>query len=200
MEHCNDAITPTKQRLQLSENEEEQNVHLTQYIRLIGAICYLCNTRPNLAFNVAIASKFMERPKVSHLAAVKRILRYIKRSIGCEIVFPTMDRSRKCNLLDFTNSNWCEDKYDRKSTTEHIFMFDGTQISWCLKKEPVVALSSCETEYITASLCACQAAWLTNLLKELGNNEGEAVTLLVDNVPTINLAKNPIAHGRSNHI
>lgn len=39
-----------------------------------------------------------------------------------------------------------------------------------------------------------------NPLKELGSNEGGAVTLLVDNVSTINLAKNSIAHGRSNHI
>lgn len=39
-----------------------------------------------------------------------------------------------------------------------------------------------------------------NLLKELGNNEGDVVTLLVANIFTINLAKNPIAHGRSKHI
>ena len=39
-----------------------------------------------------------------------------------------------------------------------------------------------------------------NLLEELGNNEGETVTLLVDNVSTINLVKNLIAHERSKHI
>lgn len=39
-----------------------------------------------------------------------------------------------------------------------------------------------------------------NLLEELGNSEGETVTLLVDNVSTINLAKNTIAHGMSKHI
>lgn len=39
-----------------------------------------------------------------------------------------------------------------------------------------------------------------NLLEELGNNEGEAVTLLVDNVSAINLAKNLIARERSKHI
>lgn len=34
----------------------------------------------------------------------------------------------------------------------------------------------------------------------MGNNEGEFATLLVDNVSTINLVKNLIAHGRSKHI
>ncbi|XP_058765508.1 uncharacterized protein LOC131639000 [Vicia villosa] len=36
--------------------------------------------------------------------------------------------------------------------------------------------------------------------EELNSSEGEAITLLVDNVSAINLAKNPIAHGRSKHI
>ncbi|XP_058775646.1 uncharacterized protein LOC131649925 [Vicia villosa] len=36
--------------------------------------------------------------------------------------------------------------------------------------------------------------------EELNSSEGETITLLVDNVSAINLAKNPIAHGRSKHI
>lgn len=79
-------------------------------------------------------------------------------------------------------------------------MFGGTPISRFSKKEPVVALSSCETKYIATLLYACRAMWLMNLLEELNNSEGEAVTFLVDKVSVINLTKNPIAHGRSKHI
>jgi hypothetical protein len=39
-----------------------------------------------------------------------------------------------------------------------------------------------------------------NLLKELDSIEVKAVTLFVDNLSAINLAKNPIAYGRSKHI
>ena len=47
---------------------------------------------------------------------------------------------------------------------------------------------------------ACQANWLSILLSDLNlKTEGEMV-LLVDNKSPINLAKNPIAHGRSKHI
>ena len=76
----------------------------------------------------------------------------------------------------------------------------GTSLCFYSTREPVVALSSCETEYIAASLGACQAMWLMNLLKELGCNDDAATTLFVENVSAINLAKNPIAHGRSKHI
>ncbi|PNX61424.1 copia-type polyprotein, partial [Trifolium pratense] len=72
--------------------------------------------------------------------------------------------------------------------------------SWCSKKEPVVALSSCEAEYIAASLSTCQAIWLKNLIEEISQDKCETVTLKIDNVSAINLAKNPIAHGRSKHI
>lgn len=46
-------------------------------------------------------------------------------------------------------------------------MLGGTPVSWSSRKEPVVALSSCEAEYITASLCVCQATWMVNLIEEI---------------------------------
>ena len=60
---------------------------------------------------------------------------------------------------------------------------------------PIVALSSCEVEYIAAFLCASQVVWLMNLLKELGEKGGNVITLMVDNFFAIILAKNPISHG-----
>lgn len=105
MEYCNVAITPTGPRMQMSKNEHEQNVNPTQYRRMIGSLWYLCNTRLYFAFNVGIVRRFMERPNVSHLAAVKRILRYIKGSIGCKILFPATEKVRNYNLLGYTDFN-----------------------------------------------------------------------------------------------
>ena len=65
----------------------------------------------------------------------------------------------------------------------------------------MVALSSCEAEYIAACNGACQALWLKSLLEELKlKEEGGALTMMIDNQSAINLAKNPVAHGRSKHI
>ncbi|XP_050915500.1 secreted RxLR effector protein 161-like [Lathyrus oleraceus] len=175
MENCNGAISSVEPRMQLSKNEDEQDVDPTQYRRLIGSLRYLCNTRPDLAFSVNIVSRFIGRPKVSHLEVVKRILRYIKGSVGYVILFPAAGTRKNYNLLGFTDSNWCGDKDHRKSIVGYIFTFGVTPILWCSKMEPVVSLSYCEVEYIVALLCACQVVWLMNLLEELGNNEGEGV-------------------------
>ncbi|XP_050892643.1 secreted RxLR effector protein 161-like [Lathyrus oleraceus] len=183
MKHCDIAITPVEPRLHLGKSEHEHDVNPTQCRRLIGFEHYLCNMRHNLDSSVRIVRRFMERPKVSHLKAVKRIIRYIKGSIGCKILFPTTDKGIKYNLLGYTDSNWCGDKDDIKSTVGYIFMFGETPILWCSKKESVVTLSSHEAKYIATSLYVSQAAWLMNLLKELYSEEGEVITLMVDNIP-----------------
>ncbi|GAU23070.1 hypothetical protein TSUD_183690 [Trifolium subterraneum] len=167
MDNCNYAVTPSEPRLQLSKNEEEVEVDPTQYRRLIGPLRYLCNTKPDLAYSVGIVSRFMQKPKLSHLAAVKRILRYIR---------------------------------DRKSTAGYVFLLGGAPIAWSSKKESVVALSSCEAEYIATSLCACQAIWLANLIEEVMGEDHGVVKMRIDNISAINLAQNPVAHGKSKHI
>jgi hypothetical protein len=200
MDQCNSALSPAEPRQQLSSCTEEKDVDSTYYRKIIGSLRYLCNTRPDLAYSVGIVSRFMEKPKSSHLMAVKRILGYVRGTIDYGIMFTGAERGKECKLMGYTDSNWCGDVEDRKSTAGYMFYYGEAPISWCSKKEPVVALSSCEAEYIAASLSTCQAIWLKNLVEEISQEKCDSITLKIDNVSAINLAKNPIAHGRSKHI
>lgn len=121
-------------------------------------------------------------------------------SIGCGIIFPATNKGRSCKFFDYTDSKWCSDKDDRKSTTGYIFMYEETPISWYSKKQQVVALSSCVAEYITVFMYVCQVVWLMDLMNKLCSKENGVMTLMIYNVSAINLAKNLIAHGRSIHI
>jgi hypothetical protein len=64
----------------------------------------------------------------------------------------------------------------------------------------VVALSSCEVEYIAAAAAACEAVWLGRLLAKLIGGAVLAPKLKVDNKSAIALMKNPMHHDRSKHI
>ena len=64
----------------------------------------------------------------------------------------------------------------------------------------MVALSSCETEYIVGSYAACQAIWIRSVLEEMKVEVKKPIVLKIDNKSTINLAKNPFLQGRSKHI
>jgi hypothetical protein len=81
-----------------------------------------------------------------------------------------------------------------------VFYFSSTSFSWTSKKQAIVALSTCEVEYVATSCTVCEAIWLRNLLKELEHPQEEPTVIYVDNQSAIKLAKNPIHHGRSKHI
>jgi hypothetical protein len=74
---CNPSHTPMEQRLKLSKSSTAPAVDPTEYWRIVGALRYLVNTRPDLAYAVGYVSRFMENPTTEHLLAVKTVLRYI---------------------------------------------------------------------------------------------------------------------------
>ncbi|KAK2988268.1 hypothetical protein RJ640_003139 [Escallonia rubra] len=89
---------------------------------------------------------------------------------------------------------------DRKSTTGFVFYLGETTFTWSSKKQPIVALSTCEAEYVAAASCVCHAIWLRKLLEELQQKQEDATKIYIDNKSAIALAKNPIHHERSKHI
>ncbi|XP_057443809.1 uncharacterized mitochondrial protein AtMg00810-like [Lotus japonicus] len=199
MSDCNPSRTPAEV-IQKFDSTVEERVDATEYKQLVGSLRYLCNSRPDICYAVGVLSRFMSEPQKSHLLAAKRVLRYVKGTSDLGIWFPMYGGQGNVDLYGFSDSDWCGDKLDRRSTTGYLFMFQGAPISWVSKKQPVVALSSCEAEYIAGCYAACQAAWLSALLTELGVQLEGSVCLRIDNKSTINLAKNPVAHGRSKHI
>ncbi|XP_052728353.1 secreted RxLR effector protein 161-like [Vigna angularis] len=142
----------------------------------------------------------MECPRMSHLNAVKRILRYLQGTHSYGILLGRGETGEEVQITSYSDADWCGDKEDRKSTAGYIFFMGGTPISWSSRKEPVVALSSCEAEYIAACEATCQATWLGFLLEGLKIELTRRVRLLVDNKSAIDLAKHPASHGRSKHI
>lgn len=140
----------------------------------------------------------MENPTTEHMSAVKQILRYVKGTInlGC-----TYRKGKEGLVLHgYSDSDMAGDVDDRKSTTGMVFYLGPNPISWNSQKQKVVALSSCEAEYIAASTAACQAVWLRRLLADLAKREVQKVSLKIDNQAAISLCKNPVHHERSKHI
>ncbi|XP_052625051.1 secreted RxLR effector protein 161-like [Lactuca sativa] len=197
MGDCNPIKYPMEPRSSLRKDGEGEPVNATDYRKLIGSLRYLTHTRPDLSYSVGVMSRYMEAPKMCHLNALKKILRYVKGTKDFGLVYKTGGDKK---IVGFSDSNHGTDLDDRKGTTGTIFFLFGNVVTWSSQKQQTVSLSSCEAEFMVATEAACQALWLRSLIKELTGWKEEAVKLFVDNKSAIALMENPVFHGRSKHI
>ncbi|GJV52340.1 putative RNA-directed DNA polymerase [Tanacetum coccineum] len=195
---CNPNKRPMEHKLKLTKDGEGELINPTEYRSIVGGLRYLTHTRPDISFAVGVVSRFMEKPTEQHLQAVKGILRYVKGTLDHGLLY-TRGES-KVTITGYSDSDLANDVNDRKSTGGMAFYVNGNLVTWASQKQRVVALSSCEAEFIAATMAACQGIWLRRLLTEITKQRVPPVTLFVDNQSALELMKNPVFHGRSKHI
>ena len=99
----------------------------------------------------------MHEPKESHGAALKQVLRYLR---GTSCLGLSYTRSKELELIGYSDASHNVDEDDGRSTTCHVFYLEKNPITWCSQKQEIVALSSCEAEFMAATEAAKQAIWL----------------------------------------
>jgi hypothetical protein len=91
------------------------------------------------------------------------------------------------------------DKDSRRSTTWYVLTIGGTSISWILKLQKIVSLSTTKVEYVAAIEASKEMIWLQRFVEELGKNK-ENNMLYCDNKSDIHLAKKLAFHSKTKHI
>jgi hypothetical protein len=200
MAGCKPCAMPMEERLKLSRNSTAAKVNTMLYRSIVGGLRYLTHTRPDIAYAVGYVSRFMEDPREDHWTAVKRLLRYVKGIADQGIVFPRSGDKEAPRLVIYSDADMAGDIDGRRSTSGVLVFLGPAPISWQSLKQKIVALSTCEAEYVAAATGACQGVWLRGLLEITGGEEAAPPALKVDNQPAIALAKNPVLHDRSKHI
>lgn len=198
MLECNPTTYPMDPKVLITRDEKGEEIDATMFRSLIGGLRYLVHTRPDIAYCVGIVSRYMERPTKLHLEAVKRIMRYVKGTIHFGLVYS--EDSRNNVLNGYSDSDLAGLLDDRRSTSGMVFYLNESVVTWVSQKQHCVALSSCEAEFMAATAAACQAIWLRNVLGQITSEFVGPVVLCIDNRSAIDLAKNPMFHGRSKHI
>ena len=196
---ANTVSTPADLSVKLKKDDGfSKDVDSTLYQSMIGSLLYAANsTRPDIAQAVGVVSRYTSRPSQAHLTALKRILRYLKRTASLAIKYQKSDDG---DLIGYSDADWAGDADDRHSTSGNLFLLAGGPISWQSKKQGVVALSTCEAEYVALSAAVQEAIWLKKLLADLGVVPKQPVVIMEDNQGALAVAKNPIAHTRTKHI
>ena len=101
--------------------------------------------------------KYLVEPIHVHLVATKHVMRYLKGTVDYALSYT---RDHDFRLYGYTNSDWVRSVSDRKSTSGGCFSLGLAMISWLSNKQPSVALSTIEAEYIAACSSSCESIWL----------------------------------------
>ncbi|GJT20117.1 retrovirus-related pol polyprotein from transposon TNT 1-94 [Tanacetum coccineum] len=74
MEDCIETLCPM-------ELEDDLEVEANQYRTMVGFLCYLLHTHPDLTYSVGMVSRYKQNPRKLHARAIKQILRYLKGTL-----------------------------------------------------------------------------------------------------------------------
>lgn len=167
------------------------------YRELVGSLLYaaVC-TRPDIALSVGILARHMASPTSKHWAAAIDVVKYLAGTKGYGITYSGTDVSAQ---------GWCDSDYGgdldtRRSTAGYIFTINRGAVIWSSKRQPTVAVSTAEAEYIAAAAAVKEALWLHKVLIDLDMAKEGPVNIWCDNQAAIKLLKHPIASARSKHI
>ena len=170
------------------------------YRGMVGSLIYVMTaTRPDLCYVVTLLSQHMAKPTQAHLNLCKQVLKYLKGTKSYELRYHKSGGGLK--LTGFCDSDWGASS-DRRSTSGYCYFLniDGPLISWRSSKQRIVALSSCEAEYVALTDAMKEANFLRQLWADMTGEKRKIVDLYADNQGAISLAKNPVHHKRSKHI
>lgn len=166
------------------KREKSESTEIETLCRqIIGSIMYaMIGSRSDLCSSISILSRYHNCASNESYIALKRVLRYVKRTLNVTLIF-----KQKSNdvIVGYADADWGGNVIDRKSTSGYCLFVYGCIISWCSKKQNSVALSTAEAEYISLSLSISDVCWLRNLLLEIQPALNVKATIYEDNQATI---------------
>ena len=170
-----------------------------EYRKFIGMLLYAAtNTRPDISASVAILSKKVQNPTDHDMNEVKRVIRYLSGSRELKLLMN--ETSGEEEFHAFSDANWAEDPLDRKSTSGNCCIMNGGTISWWSRKQSVIALSSCESEYVALTETCKEVIWLKEIAKFFNVNLPVTTTVYTDSQSCIAIVENQKHSNRTKHI
>ena len=206
MEGCKPKATPMVPNVHLSKSDSPEVKDKEQtkiYQQLIGSLMYIsCGTRPDIAYAVSTCAQFMSNPGPRHMEAAKHIVRYLKGTSKVGLTYSKQTQPELVNrLYGYVDADHASDSDDRRSVGGYVLMLGGAAVSWSSRKIKVVALSSFESEWYSASICGCEVTVVRRILEEIGYAQGASTKIMEDNAACIySSMDNKPMNPRSKHI
>ena len=191
---------------------------------IIGSLIHaMVHTRADISYAVSILSRSMATPELYHYKAARRLLLYLRdtkekgvrysqeemhKFESSRLVTATTDESLmegKKDLFDqyleaSVDASFADCDKTYRSTSGFVVWFGGSPIEWECKRQPLVTLSTMESEYVAASKCVCSIRFIHKLVGFLGLNRKGPTKVHEDNSACVAISTKPVHKSRSKHI
>jgi hypothetical protein len=181
-----------------------------RYMEIVGSLIYgAVTTRADISNAVAQLGRVMNKPTQNHLAAAKRVLRYIVGSLDRGLRFenkpwtpPGFDHVVPANkIIIYTDADWGGDVDTRKSMDGYMTFAAGGLIGYRCALQKSQSLSSAEAEYVGISNGAREAAYVSNVIREIGlDSQDGPIPMFTDSMAALGMTQYKGVTHRTKHI
>ena len=196
-------LTPMEPGAQFSIDQCPSTINKTArmqgvlYSEAIGSVLWpVMMSRPDAAYAVGVLSQYIQNPGPAHWEGVKWVINYLGSTKNLWLTF---GGQKETIVEDYCDADWAGQKH-RHSISGFSFHYGVGAVSWSLKKQHVIALSSTEAEYIAQTHAAKEAMWMRSFISEIKGGADKSLTIWCDNQGAIALAKDNKYHARTKHI
>ncbi|CAI5988962.1 unnamed protein product [Closterium sp. NIES-64] len=132
-----------------------------------------------------------------HMAAAKRVLRYLCSTSGMRLV---LGGQSPVVLTGHADASWADDQVTQRSSQGYTFSLGSGSVSWRATRSSSVLGSRCEAEIYAGAMAAQELCWLTYLLTDLREPPRSPSVLYVDNKAMLALCREQRLEHRTKHI
>nr|GFA70880.1 ribonuclease H-like domain-containing protein [Tanacetum cinerariifolium] len=152
---------------------------------------------PDISYVVQQICLHMHNPREPHLAALKRVLRYIRGTLDHDLQLHVSSTSQ---LNAYTDVDYAGCPVTRRFTSGYCVFLGDNLLSWSAKRHVTLSRSTAKAEYREVANVVAEKAWIHNLLRELHNPLFTATLVYCDNVSVVYMSTNLVQHQRTKHI
>lgn len=174
----------------------------SKYRSIVGQLLWISIvTRPDISHIVGLLTRYVSSPLQYHMDAADRVLQYLMHHRSERLIFSRNASKAPSKSFDFvvwTDSDWADERCDRKSITGNISTLNGCPIWWKSKKQSTIALSAGEAECYALADAIREALFLRQWLEHYFGIT-QQIVIKGDNDGSHKFADHPTDHEKTKH-
>lgn len=203
MLQCRRAAVPLESSCDLSHSHSptvpDTALHL-RYRRIVRQIAHLAAwTRPDLAFATSRLSEYLINPGETHMTAALHVLRFLKGTPSRALIY-TRGLPNPLQLTSWADADWAACTDTRRSVSGRVTSLHGGAVDWGAIRQPTVATSTAEAEFLSANVSSKVIEWLLSVLDALRVPRGRPVPMYEDNRACRMMSESRAVRDRTKHI